>query len=79
MAVERDGTCAGFNWKVSWLTRGGNHPQMQVRGDGLTGSQVSIEANTIENGGLFLDPLSGEYLQTPSVSGEVRSMEAICK
>lgn len=71
LAVERSGTCAGFQWKVTWQTSGGNHPTMQVSGDGLSGNEASVAVQTIVNGGLFLDPIPGEFLRMPKSSGQV--------
>ena len=73
--MERSGTCAGFTWTVTWETRGGDHPEMRARGDNLDGNEVSISVQTIENGGLFLDPIPGEFLRTPHSSGQVRGLE----
>lgn len=44
---------------------------MQVSGSGLTGNEVSIAVQTIQDGGLFLDPIPGEFLRLPKYSGEV--------
>ena len=71
LAVERSGTCAGFEWTVTWETFGGDHPEMQVNGDSLSGNEVSISVQTIQNGGLFLEPIPGEFLRTPHSSGQV--------
>ena len=81
IAVERDGTCAGFQWKVTWTTSGGNHPPMQVSGNGLTGSEVVIEAQTNEDGILYLDPntIPGEFLRMPKASGEVSKRAEVSK
>lgn len=74
LAVERSGTCAGFEWTVTWETFGGDHPEMQVNGDSLSGNEVSISVQTIQNGGLFLEPIPGEFLRTPHSSGQVSSL-----
>lgn len=74
LAVERSGTCAGFEWTVTWETSGGDHPEMQVNGDSLSGNEVSISVQTIQNGGLFLEPIPGEFLRTPHSSGQVSSL-----
>ena len=50
---------------------------MQVSGGGLTGNEVSITVQTLENGGLFLDPIPGEFLRMPKSSGEVRGIDTI--
>ena len=71
LVVERYGTCVGFQWRVTWQTSGGDHPAMQVSGSGLTGNEVSIAVQTIQDGGLFLDPIPGEFLRLPKYSGEV--------
>lgn len=74
LAVERSGTCAGFEWTVTWETFGGDHPEMQVNGDSLSGNEVSVSVQTIQNGGLFLEPIPGEFLRTPHSSGQVSSL-----
>ena len=75
LVVERSGTCAGFQWKVTWQTSGGDHPTMQVNGDGLSGNDATITVQTIQNGGLFLDPIPGEFLRMATPSGQVGHLE----
>lgn len=73
--MERDGTCAGFQWKVTWQTSGGDHPPMQVSGGSLSGNEVTIAVQTIQNGGLFLDPIPGEFLRMPHSSEQVGHLQ----
>ena len=76
LKVERSGTCAGFEWTVAWETHGGDHPEMRVIGDNLDGDEVTISVETIQNGGLFLDPIPGEFLRTPHSSGQVSCLDS---
>ena len=71
--VERSGSCSSYNWKVKWLTKGGNQPELVVNGSGLTGNQPSVSTKTISDGNLFLGPIPGEFLRMPSTEPEVRT------
>lgn len=72
--VERTGHCAMYEWKLTWTSHGGNHPEMKVNATGLRGVQVSAEVRTIEDGGLFLDPIPGEFLRMPATQPEVSGL-----
>ncbi len=69
--MERTGHCARYDWTFTWKTHGGNHPEMTVNGSGLRGVEVVTEVRTIEDGGLFLDPIPGEFLRMPETQPEV--------
>lgn len=74
--VERTGHCARYEWKFTWKTHGGNHPEMKVNGSGLRGVEVLTEVKTIDDGGLFLDPIPGEFLRMPATQPEVSGLHA---
>lgn len=72
--VERTGHCAKYEWKFTWKSHGGNHPEMQVDGSGLSGVDVVTTVKIIENGGLFLDPIPGEFLRIPAAQSQVSGL-----
>ena len=69
--VQRRGTCFSYTWTVTWLSKGGNQPELSVDGTGLSGNHATIYVKTIENGNLFLGPVPGEFLRMPSIEPEV--------
>ena len=75
--VERTGHCSRYEWIVTWKTHGGNHPEMKINGSALRGVQVTTEVITIENGGLFLDPIPGEFLRMPTTRPQVSGLHDI--
>lgn len=75
--VERTGHCAKYEWKFTWTSHGGNHPEMQVNASGLSGADVVTAVNTIEDGGLFLDPIPGEFLRLPATQPQVSALHKI--
>lgn len=69
--VERSGHCAEFEWTFTWKSHGGNHPEVKVNDSKLTGVQVTTTVTTIQDGGLFMDPIPGEFLRVPSNQTQV--------
>lgn len=72
--VERTGHCAKYEWKFTWTSHGGNHPEMQLNASGLSGVDVVTAVKTIEDGGLFLDPIPGEFLRIPATQPQVSAL-----
>ncbi|XP_038045747.1 fibrocystin-L-like [Patiria miniata] len=65
LKVTREGTCAGYTWRVEWLSKGGSQPLLQVNGDGLSGNNVSISSFRSVEGQLLMGPIPGEFLRLP--------------
>ncbi|KAK3740701.1 hypothetical protein QZH41_019065 [Actinostola sp. cb2023] len=77
LLVQRTGSCSGYTWAITWSSKGGNHPQLEVNGS-LSGNQASIVAATVTDGRLFLGPIPGEFLRTPhSLPQGTRQEESI--
>lgn len=70
LLVQRTGSCSSFTWTVTWVDKGGNHPQLTVNGS-LVGNQATIASNTINDGQFFLRPIPGEFLRTPHTVPQV--------
>lgn len=69
--VERDGTCAGYNWEIRWTARDGDLPLMEVEKYNLTGEEPTIAVTTLVHGGTWLRPLGGEMLRLPMEEPQV--------
>ena len=72
--MERTGHCAKYEWKFTWTSHGGNHPEMQVNASGVSGVDVVTTVKTIEDGGLFLDPIPGEFVRIPASKPQVSGL-----
>ena len=73
VSVSRVGTCASYTWTVEWATTGGDQPTIRVDGTWLTGNKVSIQASTINDGGMFLRPIPGDMLRVAETKPQVRN------
>lgn len=71
LLVQRSGSCSSFTWTITWVDKGGNHPQLMVNSS-LIGNQASITSNPIDDGRFFLRPIPGEFLRTPNTVPQVR-------
>jgi len=72
--LEGTGHCANYEWKFTWTSYGGNRPEMRVDAGGLTGVDVVTTVKTVEDGGLFLDPIPGEFLRIPAAKPQVSGL-----
>jgi hypothetical protein len=64
--VYRTGTCqTGFSWLVTFTDVPGDIPDLQVSSRALYASHVggAVVVETINDGGLFMGPLSADYFQ----------------
>ena len=75
--VERSGHCAEFEWTFTWKSHGGNHPEVKVNDSKLTGVQVTTTVTIIQDGGLFMDPIPGEFLRVPSNQTQVSDRQVV--
>ncbi|KAJ8313322.1 hypothetical protein KUTeg_009108 [Tegillarca granosa] len=90
VSVEREGNCANFNYTVTFLTRPGKQPKLQIRDmglevsdtGGLTGSNVSVSLVVLEHGRLMYQPITGDLLRTshdkPQVAVNINGIPSIC-
>jgi hypothetical protein len=72
--VTRVGACAGYNWTIEWATSGGNQPDIEVDGSSLTGNDVSVTSETVDDGGMFLRPIPGDMLRVAEPKPQVTQM-----
>ena len=75
--VERHGNCATCDFQITFVSQGGNHAEMKVNGTRLTGNKVSVTVRTIQDGGLFMDPIPGEFLRMPSTEPQASAFRTI--
>ncbi|XP_060573258.1 fibrocystin-L-like isoform X2 [Ruditapes philippinarum] len=64
LSVEKEGNCANFDMKVTFLTLPGDQPEMEVTGSQLDGINPSASISTSVDGGLFYSPLTGDMTTT---------------
>ncbi|KAI8520672.1 Fibrocystin-L [Branchiostoma belcheri] len=82
VSVEREGSCSGYTWTVDWLLSGGDKPAIQVDGSGLSGEDAAAEVVESRDGGLFINPLGGDYVETvhdnPQVQVFINNVPSSC-
>ncbi|XP_071792804.1 fibrocystin-L-like isoform X2 [Asterias amurensis] len=71
LEVFREGTCAGLSWEIEWTSKGGRQPLMELDGSTLTGHEVIVYSQRIEEGQLFMGPIPGEFLRVPHSEPQV--------
>ncbi|CAH1788932.1 unnamed protein product [Owenia fusiformis] len=80
--VERTGTGTAYNWTVTFLTNTGDQELIQVNGNGLVGNEPNVQVITEKDGGVFLDPIQGDWLRTahttPQVSVKINNIPTAC-
>ena len=69
--VSRTGTCAGYQWSVRWVERGGDLPLMDANGSKLTGNEVVVSVLGSVDGGVWLRPFRGDMLRLPELNPQV--------
>ena len=57
--------CNGYSWDVSWKTKGGDQPLLDVSGEDLQGTEPRIESQPLLDGGTWIRPLRGDMLRVP--------------
>lgn len=61
----------GYQWDIWWKTKGGDQPLVGVSGEELVGSDVSIIAMPILDGGTWIRPIRGDMLRVPEEEPQV--------
>lgn len=70
-SVTRSGSCAGYLYDVSWDTKGGDQPLLNVSGEDLEGTEPKIESQPLLDGGTWIRPLRGDMLRVPKEMPQV--------
>ena len=70
-SVTRSGDCAGYSYDVSWDTKGGDQPLLNVSGEDLEGTEPRIESQPLLDGGTWIRPLRGDMLRVPKEMPQV--------
>ncbi|XP_071828580.1 fibrocystin-L-like isoform X3 [Apostichopus japonicus] len=80
--VERTGSCSGYQWDISWTSKGGSQPLIQINDTSVTGNMVTSSTEQVTEGRLFLGPIPGEFLRTfhhtPQVEVIVNGIPSSC-
>ena len=61
--AERTGTCDAYSWTITFTSKGGTKPLLQVNGDKLQGNEVGISCSREEEGGVLQNPIPDEFLR----------------
>ncbi|KAK0070514.1 fibrocystin-L [Biomphalaria pfeifferi] len=81
--VKASGTCSAFTFTVTMSSLPGDQPLLMVNSSGLTGINVKVEVNTLTNGGVWLNPIMGDllqtYHQTPQVIAFINNVPTRCQ
>ncbi|XP_048777455.2 fibrocystin-L-like isoform X3 [Ostrea edulis] len=81
--VKKEGDCAEFEWQVTWLSRMGDLPAATVDGTKLRGISPAATIQTVQNGGLWYNPIPGDMLRTyestPQVIAYVNDIPTRCE
>ncbi|KAJ8026005.1 Fibrocystin-L [Holothuria leucospilota] len=80
--VERTGSCFGYQWDISWTSKGGSQPLIEVNDTEVTGNLVNSSSERLVEGKMFMGPIPGEYLRTfhhtPQVEVVVNGIPSRC-
>ena len=72
--VKQSGNCKSRQWIVEWISMGGDKSSFEVAAstnDTLSGLNATVAIETIQDGGVVIGPLTGEFLQTAELSPQV--------
>ncbi|CAG2210937.1 unnamed protein product [Mytilus edulis] len=82
LGVKRSGDCANFQYDITFLSRPGDVPPLNIDGSDINGVGVVVTSQNIEDGGLWFGPIFGEFLRTfhvkPQVSVAVNDIPSLC-
>lgn len=70
--VLQEGSCSGYSWTITWKTVGGDKVPLEVPENALIGFDIDIKLDTIQDGGITIGPLTGEFLQLMKDKPQVR-------
>ncbi|XP_078395885.1 PKHD1 like 1, tandem duplicate 1 [Cetorhinus maximus] len=71
VSVTKSGNCSACQWKVKWLSKGGNQPTLKVNDSNASGVNATITVYSLQQGGLFSQHLSGDLFRTPHTQPQV--------
>ncbi|XP_052063080.1 fibrocystin-L-like [Mytilus californianus] len=81
--IQRSGDCANFKYDITYLSRPGDVPPLNIDGSDINGVGVVVTSEKIEDGGLWFSPIFGEFLRTfhlkPQVSVVVNDIPSLCE
>ncbi|VDI83753.1 Hypothetical predicted protein [Mytilus galloprovincialis] len=82
LGIKRSGDCANFQYDITFLSRPGDVPPLNIDGSDINGVGVVVTSQKIEDGGLWFGPIFGEFLRTfhvkPQVSVVVNDIPSLC-
>ncbi|OCT77100.1 fibrocystin-L [Xenopus laevis] len=65
------GSCAGYSWRIKYLTSTGSQPLLQINDSLVTGINATITTKKLTSGGLFRQRFLGDFLRTPNKDPQV--------
>ncbi|XP_044514196.1 fibrocystin-L [Gracilinanus agilis] len=71
VSVTREGSCAGYSWKIKWRSACGKQNLLQIKDFNITGEKANITVTKITEGGLFRQHILGDLLRTPNQQPQV--------
>ncbi|GFS10808.1 polycystic kidney and hepatic disease-like 1 [Elysia marginata] len=81
--VEATGTCSAFTFRVKMVSLSGNQNMMEVDSTRLTGDGVTVTVESIQDGGVWFDPIMGSLLRThhtsPQVQASINNVPTRCR
>ncbi|KAJ8273405.1 hypothetical protein GJAV_G00101260 [Gymnothorax javanicus] len=69
--VTRSGSCAGYYWRVDFLTNPGAQPLMQINSSSVRGVNPRVYASISRRGGMMKSTILGDYLRVPESRPQV--------
>ncbi|CAH1789358.1 unnamed protein product [Owenia fusiformis] len=82
VTITRSGTCSDRSYGITFETNTGDQPEIQIDSTGLTGINANSSVHTSRDGGVFLDPVGGDWLRTahdtPQVSLMINNIPTKC-
>ncbi|CAL1548485.1 unnamed protein product, partial [Lymnaea stagnalis] len=69
--VVATGKCSDFSYRVTMLSQTGDQPLMEINSKGVTGLNLNVTVQTITDGGVWFDPISGDMLRTYHTTPQV--------
>ncbi|XP_074660960.1 fibrocystin-L-like [Tubulanus polymorphus] len=80
--VYRSGSCQGYHYKISMDKLAGDQPPLNVDMENVDGPSAEVLVKTIDEGGLFFDPIPGWMIRTverdPQVTVLVNNVPSRC-
>ncbi|OCT77099.1 hypothetical protein XELAEV_18032294mg, partial [Xenopus laevis] len=64
-------SCAGYSWRIKYLTSTGSQPLLQINDSLVTGINAAVTTRKLISGGLFRQRLLGDFLRTPNKEPQV--------